>query len=344
MPVRTVTRRALRFAAWLIAAAPLAAIAGCTLQEYPQSSLSPRSDYAAAIQKLLEQQVFWVVLIFVLVQGLLIVAVMRFRARPGAPEPKPVHGNTALEVAWTIAPALILAAVAVPTVLTIYKTQGPPPPGSMTVKAVGHQWWWEFQYPAQGFTTGSEMHIPVGRPVLVEIETGDVLHSFWFPAMGGKRDAVPNHTNRMFFTPDSVGEYPGQCAELCGEQHANMKMKLFVQTQADFDAWVATQQSPPLVPDSVAAAPAWEGRKIFAESGCVACHTITGISEGVIGPNLNHVGSRTTIAGAMHPNTSEHLAHWISAPDKMKPGTKMLNLGLSPEQVTAIVAYLQSLK
>ena len=343
MPVRKLIRALARPALTFAVFFGLLALAGCTLHDYPQSSLHPRSDYAQEIQSLLEKLTFWVVVIFTLVMGLLVYVVVRFRARPGAPDPKPVHGNTALEIGWTIAPALILAAVAVPTVLTIFKTQGKPPANALVVKAIGHQWWWEFQYPSYGFTTGSEMHIPVGRPIHVEVESADVLHSFWVPAMGGKRDAVPTHTNHVMFTADSLGEYPGTCAELCGLEHANMHMKLFVETPEQFAAWAGNQQQPPLVPADTTSLPA-QGRKIFSESGCIACHTITGISEGVIGPNLNHVGSRTSLAGSMMPNDPDHMAHWIQAPDKEKPGTLMLNLGLPADQITAIVAYLESLK
>src|SRR5207247_5979363 len=135
---------------------------------------------------------------------------------------------------WTIAPALILTFVAVPTVLTIFKTQSKPPPGALEIKVVGHQWWWEFQYPVQGITTGSEMHIPVGKPVALTLETADVIHSFWFPIIGGKRDVEPTHINHIWFTADTVGVFPGQCAELCGISHANMRMKLFIDTQQDF--------------------------------------------------------------------------------------------------------------
>ena len=343
MPVRKLTRTLWRPAIALAVLAAWFAIGGCTLHDYPQSTLNPRSDYAQSIQDLLEKLTFWVVVIFALVMGLLMYAVVRFRARPGAPDPKPIHGNTALEIAWTIAPALILAAVAVPTVLTIFKTQGTPPADAITIEAIGHQWWWEFKYPTYGFTTGSEMHVPVGKPIHVEVESADVLHSFWFPAMGGKRDAVPTHINHVMFTADSTGVFLGQCAELCGLQHANMHMKLFVEPQTDFDAWVAGQKAPPLVPTDTTTV-AWQGRKTFSESGCIACHTITDISEGIIGPNLNHVGSRTSLAGAMLPNDTEHMTRWITEPDKQKPGTLMLNLGLPPEQVSAIVAYLQTLK
>jgi len=319
-----------------------AALGGCSLHDYPQSSLHPHSDYANSIQRLLETLVFWVVVIFVLVEGALIVTVVRFRSRPGAPEPKHVHGNTTLEVAWTIAPALILALVAVPTVLTIFKTQAKAPAGSLEVKVVGHQWWWEFQYPEYGIVTASELHVPVGRTVTVSLETADVIHSFWFPIVGGKRDVVPNHVNHIWFTPDSVGEFPGQCAELCGVSHANMRMKLFVQSPEDFKAWTAAQQAGPVEPDSTTLA--GKGKAVFLEVGCVACHTIQGVSPGIIGPNLTHVGTRTTIAGSIYPNTAENLAKWIGDPQKRKPGATMLNLGLNPDQIAAVVAYLQSLK
>lgn len=319
-----------------------ASLAGCALQDYPQSTLHPHSDYARGIQRLLETLVLWVVIIFVLVEGALIWTVVRFRSRPGAAEPKHVHGNTMLEVAWTIAPALILAFVAVPTVLTIFKTQAKAPKGALEIKVIGHQWWWEFQYPEYGITTASEMHIPVGRPVAVSLETADVIHSFWFPIVGGKRDVVPSHINHMWFTADSVGEFPGQCAELCGVSHANMRMKLFVRTPEEFQAWTAAQKALPVEPDTTSLA--GKGKAVFLEVGCVACHTIEGISPGNIGPNLTHVGSRTTIAGSIYPNDPDHLAKWITDPQARKPGATMLNLGLNPEQVSALVAYLQSLK
>ena len=331
-----------RWLAAVIVAAPLALLAGCTLKEYPQSSLNPHSDYAWIIQHLLNQLVFWVLIIFTLVQALLIYTVLRFRSRPGAPEPKPVHGNTALEIAWTVAPAIILALIAVPTVMAIFKTQGAPPKDALEIKVIGHQWWWEFQYPSLGITTASEMHVPVNKAVVMDIETADVIHSFWFPVVGGKRDAVPNHTNHLFFTADSIGTFPGQCAELCGISHANMRMKLFVQSASDFDAWAASQKLPPNEPDSTTLA--GRGKQEFANGACVGCHTINGLSEGTIGPNLTHFGSRTSIAGATYENTTDNLAKWVAAPDKRKPGTLMLNLGLSPEQVNALVAYLQSLK
>jgi cytochrome c oxidase subunit II len=337
--------RWLRLAALVLTALPIVFLIGCTMQQYPQSSLHPHADYARKIQHILELQVAWVVAIFVLVQGLLIVAVIKFRSRPGSPEPKPVHGNTVLEIAWTIAPAIILAMVAVPTVLTIYQTQTHAPPNALQVTVVGHQWWWEFQYPDAGVVTASEMVVPVGRPVEMNIKTADVLHSFWFPAMGGKRDAIGGRVNHMWFTPEDTGTYPGQCAELCGTSHANMRMLCKVVPQEEYDAWVAAQVKGPVEPDSGSIEA--QGRDIFRTSGCIACHAIQGISGGTIGPNLTHVGSRPTLAGGMFPNTPEEMEAWITDAPARKPGAKMLSLevmNMKQEQVKPIVAYLQSLK
>ena len=343
MESRVVTPRKFGREWWYAIALPALAMAGgCREADFPQSALSPHSDYARMIQRLLDQQVFWVVVIFAVVQLLLLIAVIRFRSRPGAPDPKPVHGNTVLEIAWTIAPAVVLALVAIPTVATIYKTQAETPPNALIVRVTGHQWWWEFRYPSLGVVTADEMHVPVGKPVVVEIEAADVIHSFWFPAMGGKRDAVPNHTNRFWFTADQTGEFPGQCAELCGLSHANMRMKLFVETPAEFDTWVAHQNEPAASPDSTSLA--GQGRRLFSQSPCIACHTITGVSAGIVGPNLTHLGSRTTIAGSIYPNDADHLARWITNAPAQKPGSIMPAMNLPPAQVTAIVAYLRSLK
>ncbi len=329
----------------LIGALPAIVLAGCTRQEFPQSSLHPQADYSGWIQNLNLQLTFWVVVIFVLVQGLLIVAVVRFRSRPGAPDPKPVHGNTALEIGWTIAPAIILALVAVPTVLTIWKTQRRPPGEALEVKVVGHQWWWEFQYPGLEITTASELHVPVGRTVEVSLESADVIHSFWFPAVAGKRDVIPGHTNHIWFTAESLGVFPGQCAEFCGMSHANMRMKLFVETPEAFGAWIAAQQRPPAEPESTSLA--GEGKRIFSTAACIACHTVNGVSAGIVGPNLTHVGSRTTLAGGVFPNTPGEMAKWIADAPGRKPGAIMFplaQLGITAEQIPAVVAYLETLK
>lgn len=385
MPPPTPHRHLPRLVAGLFAALPLLALAGCRTGEFPQSTFDTHSEYAGWLSSLTWQLIGWSVVIFVVVQGLLLFAVLRFRGRPGAPDPKPVHGNTVLEIAWTIAPAIILTFVAVPTVLTIFRTQRPPVHTDLVVKAIGHQWWWEFQYPDRGIVTADELHLPIGRTAVVQIESADVIHSFWFPAMGGKRDAIPGRTNQVWFTPDRIGEYPGQCVEFCGLSHANMRMKLMVESEAGFAAWVANQQRGPVgggaPPDSAAAADgsggaaaagagsgagadavvasaagaqamaaheltplARQGKEIFSQSACIGCHTIQGLSAGVLGPNLTHFAGRTSFAGAIFERTPENLARWLADPPGRKPGALMPNLGLTPEQISALVAYLQSLK
>jgi cytochrome c oxidase subunit II len=347
MALRDNGRAYRRWAALLLALVPLVLLAtGCRLHDYPQSSLNPQSDYAWSIQHLLEKLTFWVVVIFAVVQLLIVYVVIRFRARPGAPAPKPVHGNTALEIAWTVAPAIILALVAVPTVLTIFQTQAAPPANALHIKVIGHQWWWEFQYPDLGITTADEMHIPVGRPIAIDLESADVIHSFWVPAMGGKRDVVPSHTNHINFKADSTGTFPGQCSELCGVSHANMRMELMAETPATFDAWVAEEKAAPPEPDTTSLA--GRGKQEFVNGVCITCHTIDGISAGILGPNLTHFASRTTFAGSDYANTTENLTNWLTAPQDRKPGVimnwKTLSVTLTPDQVKALVAYLQTLK
>lgn len=322
----------------------LLAVAGwaCAADNYPQSTLHPRSDFGWAIQDLFTGIFWWAVVVFVVVEGLLVLAIIRFRHRPGAPDPKPIHGHTALEIGWTIAPALILVFIAVPTVKTIFRTQGVAPAGAMRVEVVGHQWWWEFRYPELGIVTANELHLPVGRPVALEMTTVDVLHSFWVPALGGKRDVVNNRVNRLSFTPDSIDWYLGQCAEFCGASHANMRMRVRVESDSAFQAWVALQTGGPAPLDSGSLA--WQGKQIFSRQACIGCHQMEGVAAAVgqIGPNLSHVGSRTTIAAGLYDNTSENLRRWVTDAPEMKPGSLMPQMLLSDAELDAIVAYLQS--
>ena len=190
---------------------------------FPQSTLRPRSDFAGQVDQLFTSIFWWAVLVFLVVEGLLCYAVIRYRHREGRPAAKPVHGHTALEIAWTLAPAIILVFIAVPTMRTIFATAGEAPATALKVEVIGHQWWWEYRYPDLHIVTANELSLPVGRPVQVSITSADVIHSFWAPALGGKRDAIPGRTTRIAFRPDSVGVYSGQCAEFCGASHANMR-------------------------------------------------------------------------------------------------------------------------
>ena len=265
---------------------------------------------------------------------------LRFRARPGGALPRQIRGHTLLEISWTIAPALVLLVIALPTTKVIFRTQGPAPQGALAVTVRGWQWWWEFQYPDLGVVTANELYVPVGRPVALRLEGPDVIHSFWIPRMAGKRDIVPGRLNHLMFTPDAPGEYPGQCAEFCGASHANMRMRIVAVAPEEFERWVAQQKAPPGEPPANAA----DGRAIYARSACVGCHTIRGVSTGAIAPDLTHFGSRATLAAGLLPNTPENLIAWLLDPPRVKPGAKMPVLGLTETEAKAVATYLLSLK
>jgi cytochrome c oxidase subunit 2 len=306
------------------------------------TTLVPRSDFAWLSHRLFIL-VFWVdVAIFVIVAGILLTAIVRFRERDPAAIPLQVRGNPRLELAWTLIPALILAVIAFPTITTIFATQKDPPKDALRVLVTGRQWWWEFEYPDLGVRTASDLHLPVGQPVVLEVTSTDVIHSFWVPGLGGKRDTIPGQWNRILLTPDTPGSYPGQCAEFCGASHANMRHLAVVLPAAEFEGWVARQKAPPAEPAD--GSPAAKGKELFVRGQCVGCHAVQGLSAGRLGPDLTHFGSRKTLAGAMLPNTPEHLARWLKNPPAVKPGSLMPDLKLSDEEVAALVAYLVSLQ
>src|SRR5213075_1033769 len=180
--------------------------------------------------------------------------------------------------------------IAVPTMRTVFDTAGHAPEGALRVQVIGHQWWWEYRYPTLKISAYNELHVPVRTPIQVELTSGDVIHSFWVPALGGKRDLIQGRTNRIAFKADSTGEYWGQCAEFCGASHANMRLRVFVQSDSMFAAWAAHQLAPAPTPPRGSLAE--RGQDLFAHGACIACHTITGVPQarGTVGPNLTHVG------------------------------------------------------
>ena len=315
------------------------ALTGCGVADLPDwSTVQPASDMGRSILDLYKIVLWWTGGIFVVVELLLVYALIRYRRRPddtGVPDQ--VHGFTALEISWTLVPAAILFFIAIPTVRTIFDVQRPPPADAIEIAVTGHQWWWEFEYPDLGIRTANELHIPVGRAASLTLTSADVIHSFWVPRLGGKRDLNPGSENQLWFTPDSVGVFDGQCAELCGTSHANMRLRVFVETAGSFDAWV-DQQLQPAVEDSV-------GVQVFLASGCVACHAIAGTpAQGKIGPDLTKFGSRSTIAAGILANEPDELAAWLRNPERVKPGSRMPNLNLSEERIASLVAYLGSLR
>jgi cytochrome c oxidase subunit 2 len=474
-----------RLASYAMVAA-LAVVAVSCNEAHPNTTLVPHSDLGREIDFLWDRLLLLGTIVFILVEGVLVYVVFKYRRRENQGTPPQTHGSTKLEIAWTLIPAVILVFIAVPTVKTIFITQAQAAPGSLNIDVTGHQWWWEFRYPEYGVTTANEIYIPVGRTVNFRLRSADVIHSFWTPQLGGKRDVVTNRTNYMWYTPDSStasNVWNGFCVEYCGASHANMRFRVFTVTAAQFASWVAGQKMPahfgavagppapaggpipppqegavvttpggtqgpsqtaqaaaqriaqqssgtqaaggtqPAVPrpqnpeanpgaqtsvpgvtpqhgavDANAVAltagyifprqnipdfavphspipgdlkftagltgSAARGKQVFSSSACIGCHSIAGnpMAMGITGPNLTHVGSRSTIAAGRYPNTAAYLALWIKNARKMKPDVLMPTLGmdeydpvlkakvtsatggLTDQQIADIVAYLTALK
>ena len=298
------------------------------------------------------------VAIFFIVEGLLIFAVVKFRHRPGREAAK-FHGNTKVEVLLTAIPALILAGLAVPTVGTIFDLAAEPS-NALRVKVVAHQFWWEYQYPDIGIVTANELHIPTGRPIRIELDgaitdkvdgTSEVIHSFWVPRLGGAQDIIPGRTNILNLEADEPGNYFGQCKELCGIGHGYMRLRVIAHSPTEFDQWAEALQGETPTTES-------EGEQLFQEgaegggfangAACSSCHVVDSTaveqSAGLAGPNLDGFASRGTFAGATLENNEANLVRWLEDPAAAKPGAKMPDLGLTQDQIDALVDYLQSLE
>lgn len=247
-----------------VAAALALGLAACSFRGYPDTTFNPHSEYGRAIDFLWNRLLFFGTLVFVLVEGALIFVVWRYRRRSDDVLPPQTHGNTVLEITWTLIPAAILAFIAVPTVRTIFQTQAPAPAGALEIQVYGHQWWWEFRYPQYNVVTANEIYLPKGRTVDFTLQTRDVLHSFWMPQLAGKRDLIANHTNHLWFTPDRTMPttvWNGFCTEYCGAEHAEMHFRVVTVDPAQFAGWVRHQQAgaafnPAPAPAAGAAVPA----------------------------------------------------------------------------------------
>lgn len=324
--------------------------------ELPQNTLDPAGPIARDIDGLW-WLVFWIAaVIFVIVQVALIYVVIRYRRRKDEDRPvKQVHGNARLEIIWTIIPAVILAAIAIPTVSTLFELRAEPDPSDnpLHIEVVGHQWWWEVTYGDYGFTTANELHIPTDRPVYLTMTSADVIHSFWVPRLAGKRDLVPGRETNLTMQADEPGMYLGQCAEFCGLAHADMRLRVFAAEPAEFEAWALGQAEPAVIPADGPAADGWETFQLV----CASCHAIDGTAaQAQLAPNLTHFASRTTFGGATFANTRDHLRDWLADPSALKPMRPELNdleagrilgmpnLGLTEEEIDDLLALLEALE
>jgi len=347
-PLRRTSRR-LAVALFLVALGLGAAGCGWIFPQTPMTTVHPTTAEGRMIQDVYSAVTWWVIAIFLVVEVALVYVVVRYRRRPGDDGvPEQTHGNTALEIGWTLLPLIPIIAVMVPSLQVTCALQQPAPSEDpLEVVVTGRQWWWKVEYPELGITTANEIHLPQGRMANIHVQSDNVIHSFWVPRLMGKRDLVPGRGQKVWFTPEETGEFQGQCAELCGAQHARMRFKVFVDSPEDFQAWVEHQQQP--ADTNMADA----GFQVFLQSGCIACHAIDfpgSPAQLDIGPDLTHVGSRETLAGAILENTPENMKAWIRNVNDFKPGYvpapyKMLVFEhLSDEKLDTLTSYLQGLE
>ena len=329
----------------VLGAVALLGLTGCGIVTAPESTFNPAGPVARLQLSDIVVSALIMTGIFIIVAGILVVAIIRFRARKGHERdiPPQIEGNTTLELIWTIVPFMIIAFLGVLTVSGSFTLgEQPPTNQALVVKVTGHQFWWAFQYPSQNITTANDLHIPVGKKIDLEMTSADVMHAFWVPRLGGKQDLIPGRTTYMWFEASRPGIYTGQCAEFCGTGHAYMRIIVDAQPKAQFAKWVQQMTHPVSTPTSPLAK---EGEHYFMTVGCSACHTIAGTNAfGIIGPNLTDLTARPKIAGNSFANTPANLARWIANPPKMKPGALMPKLPLTHHEITAIVAYLEDLR
>lgn len=318
-----------------------------------QSALDPKGPRAEAVARLHWTLTTIATVVYVIVIGALLFALWRSYTRRPVAEEHAYHENadqaTAMKrgvIIGAAATTVILATflvVSVSTGSTLAKVGGDKP---LRIDVVGHQWWWEVTYrdpiPQNEVKTANEIHIPIGRAVLIKMTSTDVIHSFWAPNLAGKKDLIPGHETITWLRADTAGIYRGQCAEFCGHQHAKMAFFVVAEPRLDFEHWLDQQRGEAKKPaDSLQQA----GERVFLSGPCAMCHTIAGTGAGGnIGPDLTHLASRRTIAAGTLPLTTGNLAGWILDPQTIKPGVKMPPTQIDPQSLQALLAYLGTLK
>jgi cytochrome c oxidase subunit II len=335
-----------------MALAATVVLASCSRTKLRQDALDPQGPVARKLHHLITPVFGAAAFVFVLVEALIVVAVIRFRARSDEDRPRQVHGNTRLETTWTILPALMLAVVGLFTVKTIFDvSRRPTGPGVVHVNVTGHRWWWEYDYPGLHVVTANELHIPVDQPIDISLTSVDVIHNFWPPKLSGKIYAIPNRINHMTIQADHPGTYYGQCAEFCGLSHANMRLRVVAHARGDFERWVAANTTNAtngtttfVTPDAEANPDAAAGATLFRQKGCSGCHSVQGYSAGTLGPDLTHLRQRSVFAGSILDMNDNNLRRWLRDPPAEKPGADMPNLNLSEDEITKLVAFLDTLQ
>jgi cytochrome c oxidase subunit II len=319
-----------------------------------QSVLNPAGPQAARISRLWWLMLYVCTAVFIIVIITVIIAVYRSRKKEAAtsdaahitPEPGAEQRMARVVTGAVVLTVVILFVFLIASFRTGRATYTLADPSAMVIKVTGHQWWWEIEYedqtPGNIFKTANEIHIPVGRPVQLLMSSTDVIHSFWAPNLDGKKDLLPGHVTSIWFKADREGEFWGQCAEFCGHQHAHMRFVVIADSPDKFNAWLAAQRAASPQPANDAQT---RGQQVFLTSPCIMCHTVRGTDAGgSVGPDLTHLASRKAIAAGTLPLTRGHLAGWITNSQEIKPGNRMPPVPLSPEDLQALLSYLESLK
>lgn len=321
----------------------LGVLAGCR----GPSALLPAGPGAQSIASLTWLLLAVLTAVYLAVIGALIIAARRRRpARAEDDRPRSDRRAVAAVIAaGAVAPALVLVVFFVATLRTLADVLPAPSPDVLTVEVTAHQWWWEFDYGGDPpLRTANELHIPVGRRVILRLHARDVIHSLWVPALHGKLDLIPGTTNVTWLQADRPGVYRGQCAEYCGVQHAQMALSVVAEPSGQFAAWMQAQRRPAAPPVDERAQ---RGARLFLDRGCAFCHTVRGnplAFFGRVGPDLTHVASRRTLAAGVLRNSKGALAGWIANPQALKPGNRMPRIDLPPDEFHAILAYVDGLR
>jgi cytochrome c oxidase subunit 2 len=279
--------------------------------------------------------------VFLVVAAGVVYSSVRYRSRGlAAPEPRQIFGSRTLEIVWTVVPLLIVTGLFIVTVRAMVLIDAPQD-SSPDLVITGHQWWWEARYP-NGIVATGDIHIPASRRLLARIQSADVIHDFWAPNLARKMDAVPGRAGYIWLEADTPGTYAGSCSEFCGAQHAWMRFRVVAEPEPSFEAWLKRQAQPPPEPTGISV----EGARLFRTKKCGDCHAVTGTGGAAVtkGPNLAHLASRELLGGGISRNTPENLALLLTNPQAAKPGNRMPDTPLSPDEARALLAYMESLR
>lgn len=296
----------------------------------------PRSPEAQAISQVFGWSLLAMAVVVAVVTILVVYAAIRYHASRVPADPAPGRQRRWPEIAWTIAPAVMLLALFVLSAWGMRVSDPPVAGETPDVVIIGHRWWWEYRY-AGGVVTANELHVPVGRRLLAEVRSADVIHDFWVPQLGRKIDATPGHPTHLWLEADRPGTYGGTCAEYCGAGHAWMRLTVVAQPAAEYEAWLAGQAAP--APAQAQGDLAARGEQLFRSLACASCHSVGGVGPR-IGPDLAHLATRTTLAAGALGGSRQELARWLADPQRYKPGALMPSFQLSPAELDALVEYL----